>query len=41
MSSTVGDDFLGLCNQKFSNNMGPVLNDYGTVVVISFSFSHS
>jgi len=34
MSITVGDDFLGLCNQKFSVNMGPVLSDYGTVGVL-------
>jgi hypothetical protein len=33
MSITV-DDFLGLCNQNFSINMGPVLNDYGTVGVL-------
>jgi hypothetical protein len=26
--------FLGLCNQKFSTNMGPVLNDYGAVGVL-------
>jgi hypothetical protein len=34
MTITVGDDFLGLCNKKFSTNMGPVLNDYGTVGVL-------
>jgi hypothetical protein len=34
MSITVGDDFLDLCNKKISINMGPVVNDYGTVGVL-------
>lgn len=34
MSIAVGNDLLGLCNQKFSVNMGPILSDYGTVGVL-------
>jgi hypothetical protein len=34
MSISVVDNFIGLCDQKFSISMGPVLSDYGAVGVL-------